>query len=128
MTTNSNFDEYGILAKDDLVSVEERVKKFTSLLDSIESLSDKKKELWKEIYANACIDRHNAVMCYNDLMMHVLGKPVEHAIHAPNLSKYIEKMSRANDQMIKLAELIAEAETKDDQIDPEEIYASLNKR
>ncbi len=62
MTTSSNSDEYGILAKDDLIPVAERVKTFSTLLDSIESLSDKKKALWKEIYANACIDRHNALM------------------------------------------------------------------
>jgi hypothetical protein len=122
MTQNKT---YSVFAKDDLVPVEERVKSFSTLLDTIDNLSDKKKELWKQIYANAIIDRHNASMCYSDLMMHVVGKPVEHAIHAPNLAKYIEKMSKATDQLIRLAELIAEAEAKDEQIDPEEIYGQL---
>lgn len=126
---SNSSDTYSILAKDDLVPLEDRVKNFSSLLDSIETLNDKKKELWKEIYANACIDRHNALMCYNDLMMQVIGKQNtnEHAVHAPNLAKYIAAMSKSTDQLIQLAGLIAAAEKKDAEIDVEEIYGKLGR-
>lgn len=119
--------DYSVYAQNDLESVEERIKSFSTLLDTLESLSDKKKELWKQIYSNAIIDRNHALMCYNDLMMNVLGKTntAEHAIHAQNLSKYIERMSRSNDQLLKLAELIAEAEKKENEIDPEELYQQI---
>lgn len=120
--------EFPLVAQNDLEPVEERIKRFSNLLDTLESLSDKKKALWKEIYANAIIDRNHALMCYNDLMMNVIGKQntAEHAIHAQNLAKYMERMSKANDQLLKLAELIADAEKKDEQINPEEIYRQIN--
>jgi hypothetical protein len=41
------------------------------------------------------------------------------------MAKYIEKMSNANAQLIKLAELIAEAEKQESEIDTENIYNML---
>lgn len=122
MTQKTPSNVYPIEMEEDLISVEDRIKRFSSLLDDIENLSDKKKELWRQIYGNAVRDRNNALLCYNDLFQSVLGKPIEHAVHAANLSKYIERMSRANDQLIKLAELLAEAEEKSEELNIEEIY------
>jgi hypothetical protein len=48
-----------------------------------------------------------------------------HAIHAQNMAKYIEKMSRSNDQLLKLAELIAAAEEKSEEINAENIYSAI---
>jgi hypothetical protein len=53
-------------------------------------------------------------------------KSSEHAVHGKTMATYIEKMSRSNDQLIKLAELIAEAEKKEESIDPDEMYSKLN--
>ena len=36
---------------------EDSIKNFADILDSIDSLEDKKKMLWKEIYENALEDR-----------------------------------------------------------------------
>lgn len=114
-----------LLAQNDLISVSERVVNFAKMLDNMEALSDKKKELWKQIYANALIDRNHALICYNNLQDKALANSTEHAIHAPNISKYIACMSRANDQLIKLAELIAEAEVAETSINSEDIYSAL---
>jgi len=54
-----------------------------------------------------------------------MGSAANHAIHGPNIAKYLERMSRANDQLIKLAELIADAEKENKEIDPEEMYRQL---
>ena len=113
------------LLQDDLVSVSDRIVNFTKMLDSMESLSEKKKELWKQIYANALIDRNHALICYNDLLGKALVSSTEHAIHAQNIVKYIERMSRANDQLLRLAELVAAAETAEASIDAEDIYSAL---
>lgn len=121
----ANPSKISTVVREDLVPIEERVKEFSNLLDELESTSDKKKALWKEIYANAITDRNNALLLYNDLCADALLKTINHSLHAPNLAKYIEKMSKANDQLLKLAELIAQAEARDDEINPESIYSAL---
>ena len=37
-------------------------------------------------------------------------------------------MSKANDQLIRLAELIAKSESKDAEIDPEEMFRKIGER
>lgn len=108
------------------IKLESKVRDFSSLLDQIEGLSDKKKKLWKEIYENAIYDRQNAYLLFTKVLSIVENKSVEHAVHGKSLSSYIEKMSKANDQLIKLAELIAKAEKTSDEIDPEEMFKKIN--
>jgi len=108
-------------------TVEERIKDFSGLLKQIESLSDKKRQLWTEIYENAISDRQNSYAMFARLVKIVQEKSSEHAVHGKTISSYIERMSKANDQLIKLAELIAKAEKKDDEIDPDEMFERINK-
>ena len=92
-------------------TLENRLKDFSDLLTEIENLSEKKKQLWIEIYQNSVSDRQNAFLMFAELYKIVMSKPVEHAIHAKSMSSYLERMAKSNDQLIKLAELIA-SETK----------------
>ena len=108
------------------LKLESKVKDFSSLLDQIEGLSDKKKKLWKEIYENAICDRQNAYILFAKLVNIVEDKSTEHAVHGRSLSSYIEKMSKANDQLIRLAELVAKAEKTNDEIDPEEMFKKIS--
>jgi len=108
------------------LDIEEKVKDFSQLLDQIEGLSDKKKKLWKEIYENAIYDRQNAYMLFVKLVQIVEDKSTEHAVHGKSLSSYIEKMSKANDQLIKLAELVSKAENISNEIDSEEMFKKIS--
>jgi hypothetical protein len=108
------------------IAIEEKVRDFSGLLDQIEGLSDKKKKLWKEIYENAIYDRQNAYTLFVRLVKIVEDKSTEHAVHGKSLSAYIEKMSKANDQLIRLAELISKAEKTNDNIDPEDMFKRIN--
>lgn len=108
------------------INLEEKVRDFSSLLDQIDGLSDKKKKLWKEIYENAVYDRQNAYTLFVKLVKIVEEKSTEHAIHGKSLSSYIEKMSKANDQLIRLAELIAKADKPNDEIDAEDMFKKIN--
>ena len=119
-------DTYPITAEIDLVKVEEKIKNFENLLTSLEDLDDKKKALWKEIYTNAVTDRYHAYDMYTDLVVICRGKTSEHSIHASNLAKYMERMSRANDQLIKLAELIADAQKKSESINADDLYKKIS--
>ena len=108
------------------LKLETKVRDFSSLLDQIDGLSDKKKILWKEIYENAICDRQNAYVLFAKLVNIVEDKSSEHAVHGKSLSSYIEKMSKANDQLIKLAELISRNEKTNDEIDSDEMFKKIN--
>jgi len=112
--------------EDSELKLEEKVKDFSSLLNQIEGLSDKKKKLWKEIYENAIYDRQNAYTLFSKLVKIVEDKSTEHAVHGKTMATYIEKMSKANDQLIRLAELVAKAEKSNDEIDPDEMFKRIN--
>jgi hypothetical protein len=55
-------------------------------------------------------------------------KSSEHAVHGKTIATYIERMSKANDQLIKLAELIDKADKKNEEIDSEDLFDKINKR
>jgi len=97
---------------DQLKAKESKVGQFGDLLASIENLDDKKRVLWTEIYHNALTDRENASILFTDTIMQIKGNAANHSILGPIVVKYIERMSRANDQIIKLAELVTAEENK----------------
>ena len=109
------------------VSIDDRIRDFTGLLDQIENLTEKKKQLWKEIYENAITDRQNAFVMFLKLSKIAADKSSEHALHGRTIAVYLERMSKANDQLIKLAELVAAAEGPADELTPDEIFDKIGK-
>lgn len=109
--------------------ITKKVEDFKQLLDSIESLNDKKKMLWSEIYENAITDRENAMSLYTQLVSLVDGKSTEHSIHGQNLTRYLERMNKSNEQLIRLAELIADAEKNSvsTTVDIDDVYDKIKK-
>lgn len=103
---------------------------FVDLLDSLDSIDERLKLLWKQIYENALIDRRNAYVVWTDLYMAVHGNPEQHVIHGDHLSKYMERMTRCNDQLLKLAELVYKAKDKQEAAEvpsSQEIFKRLEK-
>ncbi len=98
---------------------------FSKLLDDIETIEDKKKSLWKEIYENAVTDRENSYIMFMKLYQVVSNDANAHAIHGGTIVKYLERMSRANDQLTKLAELLQAADTKNGKIDAEDLFRKI---
>ena len=108
---------------DDVKSKDKKIEKFCDLLDSLSSTEDKKKLLWKEVYENAISDRENANVLLTDLMIQIKGNVSNHTMFGPIMSKYLERMSISNDQMLRLAELISKEEKVT--IDPDAIFAEI---
>lgn len=106
---------------------EKNLSDFDDLLDSISTTEERKKSLWRQIYKNAVTDRTNAYLSWSDLYSKVHGNPTEHAVHGQNLSRYMERMSKANDQLLKLAELVAAVKEKeeDESVSEEDLYNQL---
>ena len=65
-------------------------------------------------------------MLFNDAYISMKGGVNEHMNIGAIMSKYIERMSKSNDQILKLAELIAKEEEKDEAISEDEIFGKIN--
>lgn len=104
--------------------IDQNLDDFNSLLDTLSTTEAKKKSLWKQIYQNALIDRRNAYILFGDLYNLVAGNANDHAIHGANLAKYLERMSKANDQLIKLADLVDQQSQQEEEamFNDEEMY------
>jgi hypothetical protein len=109
--------------------IENEVKGFSDLLSTLSSTEDRKKALWKQIYEFALVDRKNAFVLFGDLYNMVQNNGTEHAIHGATLSKYMERMQKANEQLIKLAELVSEAidEQVEESWSEDDMYEMMNK-
>jgi hypothetical protein len=107
---------------------EKRIKNFSDLLEKIDDVDDKKKQLWREIYENAITDRQNAFVMFVNLSRLAKDNSTEHAVHGRTLATYLERMGKANDQLIKLAELISRSDPSTSVIDPDEMFSKIKKK
>lgn len=103
-----------------------KIDTFRELLDDLSSATDRKKMLWKEIYENALFDRANAEILFNEAYSSMNKTPTEHVTIGPILTKYLERMNRSNEQLLKLAELISKSEESSNKIDPEDIFSKIS--
>jgi hypothetical protein len=124
MSDNENIEKIKKLIPESKAT-ETRLKNFSELLDSIDDLADKKKHLWRQIYENAVNDRDSAGVLFLDLYIGCANNPTQHTMNGPILSKYLERMCRSNDQLIKLAELIERADQANAKIDIEDMYSKI---
>ena len=111
---------------DKLQKTDEKVKDFSDLLESIEAVTDKKKLLWKEIYQNAVIDRHNAGMLFTDAYKSMQPGVTEHVTLGTTLTKYLERMCKSNEQILRLAEMISKNEQQASQINAEDVFTKIS--
>ena len=102
-----------------------KIDRFSDILDALESTEDKKKLLWKEIYENALTDRENAYALFVDVMSQSQGNAANHAMFGQIMSKYLERMSKSNDQILRLAELIGKAEETEAHINTDDIFNKI---
>ena len=104
----------------------EKLNEFSDLLDNLTETEDKKKLLWKEAYQNALDDRENAHILFVDLLKTSVGNSANHIQFGSLMSKYLERMSKSNDQILKLAELVAKEQDKADTLTDDEIFDKIN--
>jgi hypothetical protein len=105
---------------------EKKIKEFSELLDALKSTEDKKKLLWKDAYQNAVEDRETAGLLLTDLVLQCHGSQTNHLQFGVLMSKYLERMSKSNDQILKLAELIAKENEKSETISEDDIFNQIN--
>ncbi len=103
-----------------------KIKDFGDLLDSMATVDDKRKLLRKDIYQNAVTDRENAHALYINLYSCMQGGASEHVTVGTTLVKYLERMSKANDQLLKLAEVIRDSKEQEVQMSEDDIFSKIN--
>jgi|TARA_Y100000385_G_C13079008_1_gene632907 hypothetical protein len=113
------------MTKKELKKAEEKIESFAELLDSLTSTNEKKKLLWKESYQNALDDRESANILLVDLLKISLNNSTNHLQFGSLMSKYLERMSKSNDQILKLAELISKEEERAESVSDDEIYNKI---
>jgi hypothetical protein len=117
MTSNSSDDDKPILNLRPPVDLT----KFQDMLKSLDNVDDRRKILWMEIYTNAVHTNEMAADLYDDLQAKILEEPIHHATYGAQATKYLERMQKANDQLLKLSELIDAATTDEGSVDPNTI-------
>tara|TARA_R110001592_G_scaffold47307_1_gene150083 strand:+ start:960 stop:1316 length:357 start_codon:yes stop_codon:yes gene_type:complete len=103
-----------------------KIKEFSDLLDSLENTEDKKKLLWKESYQNAVDDRETAGLLLTDLVVQTQGNSTNHIQFGVLMTKYLERMGKSNDQILKLAELVAKEQENVSAISADDIYSKIS--
>jgi len=117
----------GIGIDSSLNKEEERLQQFERMLSEISSLDDKKKVLWMHIYENALQDRRNSYALLFEVVGGIKGTSSNHHLVGPIAAKYIERMSKSNDQLLKLAELLQKAQDEAETIDAEKLWEEIGK-
>ena len=112
-------------ALQDFDKIEKKVKDFSGVLEKIEHADAKKKILWKEIYENAILDRQNAHVLFVEAYTTMSQGTTEHATLGSTLTKYLERMNKANDQLLKLAELMNKSESEFNKIDADDLFSQI---
>ena len=110
---------------DDNNKKEDAIKNFSDILDNIDSLEDKKKMLWKEIYEHSLEDREKAKLLFNNAYLDMQGGITDHMNIGSVMAKYLERMCRSNDQILKLAELIAREEEKSENVSDDDLFKEI---
>ena len=113
------------LALEKLSKIEEKTKKFEEMLSELVSSDDKKKLLWKEIYENANLDRKNAYVLFVEAYTQMRSGLAEHVAIGGTLAKYLARMHKSNEQLLKLADIIAKAEVENSRIDPDDLFSQI---
>ena len=111
--------------KNNIKTQEKKIQNFSDLLDTLEKTEDMKKMLWKEAYQNSLDDRENAHILLTDLLKISLNNSTNHLQFGTLMSKYLERMSKSNDQILKLAELIAKEQDAVDTMSDDEIFSKI---
>ena len=55
-----------------------------------------------------------------------IGNTANHQVFGTTMAKYLERMNKSNEQILKLAELISKAEERSEKIDPDDLFSQIN--
>jgi len=98
---------------------------FEYAIDNIKGLDIKKKILWKQIYRNAVEDRSYSLTLFTEAFQTMSKGSTDHIALSSTLTKYLEKMSKANQQLIELSTLISKDDEENVELDREKLFNEI---
>lgn len=98
---------------------------FDELLFKAEDIEPRLRSLWLEIYTNSCYDREKISIQVSEVARAIKGDLTLQAVHGPLLTKYLERMSKANDQLLKLSEQVLAYRTKQGELDSDSLLDQI---
>jgi len=105
--------------------IQNSIENFADLLDSINNLDDHRGILWREIYSNAVEDRERAAILFTNATMTMDNSTVTHTTLGTTLTKYLERMNKSNEQILRLAEMISKIEDSEKSVNASDLYDSM---
>jgi len=104
---------------------EKKISEFEKILDSVENLDSRKMFLWLEIYNNAKNDRTCASALFTQAYSQLGNTSSEHVTLGSTLVKYLERMNKANEQLLSLANLITKEIEQQNSLDTDDIFEQI---
>jgi hypothetical protein len=104
---------------------DDAVPDFIVELEKMRSLDPKRKILWSQIYKNAIDERASAAMLFGEAYAAMTSSAADHVSLGSTLVRYLERMSKANQQLLDLSSLMTQEEAENTRIDPEKIWAQI---
>lgn len=109
---------------------DDRAASFAKLIERMDGLDDNRKRLFREVYENAIADRLRATKLFDDLTQHMdadmSSRDAAHTLHGQTLARYLERMHKSTEQLLKLSELIAESLGKSDEDEFERAFDQIS--
>jgi len=102
-----------------------KITEFEKILSDVENLDQRKMFLWLEIYNNAKNDRVCASALFTQAFKELGGTAAEHSTLGPTLVKYLERMTKANDQLLSLASLVTKEIESQISLDTDNIFERI---
>lgn len=99
---------------------------FSDMLHNSDDIEPRLKKLWIEIYENASLDREHAKSFITELRCAMSTMDANaHAMHGPQIVKYLEKANKATDQLLKLAEQLLSFRAEEGKIESDELLDEI---
>tara|TARA_B100000029_G_scaffold456196_1_gene484000 strand:- start:100 stop:477 length:378 start_codon:yes stop_codon:yes gene_type:complete len=102
-----------------------KITEFEEILDNVENLDQRKMFLWLEIYNNAKNDRVCASALFTQAFKELGGTAAEHSTLGPIIVKYLERMTKANDQLLALAGLVTKEIEAQKMVNADDIFEKI---
>ena len=102
-----------------------RIESFNEVMQGITGTDPQKLALWVEIYDNASGDRTIASALFTQAFTLLGSSSSDHASMGPILVKYLERMSKSNEQLLALAQIVSKEAEKRDSINTDDIFSQI---
>jgi len=102
-----------------------KIGQFEDILNSVEDLDESKLFLWLEIYNNAKNDRVCASALFTQAFAQLGNSGAEHITLGSTLVKYLERMNKANEQLLSLAALVTREIEQKSTVDANSIFEQI---